>query len=161
MATDINKVIVIGRLTKDPVLQSTSTGRNFSRISIANNRTYKTKDDQFKEEVNFFDCVAWGKTAETICKYLQKGRRIGIEGTLRFSSWENTEGKKQSKVEINIDTFQFLDSKSSSDTYPSTSANESANTGSTNPAQNQNNKEEADPFQKIDSESISDDDIPF
>ena len=112
MASDINRVILVGRLTRDPELKSTQSGSYFCRFTLASNRSIFRKDQENKEEVGFFDCVAWGKLAEVISKYLSKGRRVGIDGSLRFSSWENTEGKKQSKVEIHVENFQFLESRS-------------------------------------------------
>lgn len=112
MASDINKVILIGRLTRDPELKATNSGTNFCRFSLASNRSiYNKTSNESRDEVGFFDCIAWGKSAEIIHKYLGKGRRICVEGTLRWSSWENSEGKKQSKVEIQVESFQFLDSK--------------------------------------------------
>lgn len=112
MANDINRVILIGRLTRDPELKSTNNGNYFCRFSLASNRNiYNRQTGESRDEVGFFDCVAWGKSAETIHKYLQKGRRICVEGNLRWSSWETTDGKKQSKVEINVEGFQFLDAK--------------------------------------------------
>lgn len=113
MANDINRVILIGRLTRDIELKSTNNGGQLARISLASNRSiYNKSSGESKEEVGFFDCVAFGKQAETMAKYLQKGRRVCIEGSLRWSSWEGTDGKKQSKVEIAVDQFQFLDAKS-------------------------------------------------
>ena len=166
MATDLNRVMLIGRLTRDPVLQATSSGINFTKISIASNKTYYTKDGQLKEEVYFFDCTAWGKLAETICKYLNKGRQIAIDGSLRYSSWENTEGKKQSRIEINIDNFQFLGSKGQRETsanQPSPNSKEYNATNENTNIQESNFSENPsdDPFQKADLESINDDDIPF
>lgn len=112
MANDINRVILIGRLTRDPELKSTSAGKYFCRFSLASNRSiYNRESGESRDEVGFFDCVAWGKPAETIHKYLQKGRRICVEGNLRWSSWETTDGKKQSKVEINVEGFQFIGAK--------------------------------------------------
>ena len=116
MANDINKVILIGRLTRDPELKSTSGGNYFCRVSLASNRSiYNKETRESRDEVGFFDCVAWGKSAEAICKYLQKGRRICVEGSLRWSSWESQDGKKQSKVEVNVEAFQFLDAKQAGD----------------------------------------------
>lgn len=112
MANDINRVILIGRLTRDPELKATNAGKHFCRFSLASNRQIYNRDTQEKrDEVGYFDCVAWGTAAETIHKYLAKGRRICVEGNLRWSSWETTDGKKQSKVEINVEGFQFLDTK--------------------------------------------------
>lgn len=111
MANYLNRVVLIGRLTRDPELRSTSGGSYLCRFTLASNRAIYQKDGGNKEEVGFFDCVAWGKLAEVISKYVQKGRRIGIDGSLRFSAWDNAEGKRQSKVEIYIENFQFLDTK--------------------------------------------------
>jgi single-strand DNA-binding protein len=112
MANDINRVILIGRLTRDPELKSTNGGTYFCRFTIASNRSvYNKQTGESREEVGYFDCIAWGKSAEIIHKYLQKGRRIAVEGSLRWSAWEGTDGKKQSKVEIGVETFQFLEKK--------------------------------------------------
>jgi single-strand DNA-binding protein len=112
MANDINRVILIGRLTRDPELKSTSVGTYFCRFTLASNRSvYNKQTGESRDEVGYFDCIAWGKSAEIIHKYLQKGRRIAVEGSLRWSSWEGADGKKQSKVEIGVETFQFLEKK--------------------------------------------------
>lgn len=146
MASDINRVILIGRLTRDPELKSTNGGNYFCRFSLASNRNiYNRQTGESRDEVGFFDCVAWGKSAETIHKYLQKGRRICVEGNLRWSSWEGTDGKKQSKVEVNVEGFQFLDAKQGEggareNTPPEGGARSAA---------------------AFDSGAMSDDDIPF
>jgi len=109
---DINRVILIGRLTRPPELKSTTGGAYFCRFSLASNRSiYNKQSGESRDEVGFFECVAWGKAAETIHKYLDKGRRICVEGSLRWSSWEGSDGKKQSKTEIAVESFQFLDAK--------------------------------------------------
>ncbi len=147
MANDINRVILIGRLTRDPELKSTNGGNYFCRFSLASNRNiYNRQTGESRDEVGFFDCVAWGKSAETIHKYLQKGRRICVEGNLRWSSWETTDGKKQSKVEINVEGFQFLDAKQDgAGGAPRENAPEGGSTGAAH----------------FDSGAMSDDDIPF
>ena len=118
MASDVNVVVLIGRLTRDPELKSTNNGKHFCRFSLASNRQIYNRDTQeSRDEVGFFDCVAWGKSAEILHKYVQKGRRICVEGSLRWSSWEH-EGKKLSKVEINVEGFQFLDSKPEGQSEP-------------------------------------------
>jgi single-strand DNA-binding protein len=109
LANDINRVILVGRLTRDPELRSTPSGSYLCRFTLASNRTIFQKDSENKEEVGFFDCIAWGKLAEIVSKYAQKGRRVGIDGSLRFSAWDNAEGKRQSKVEVHVENFQFLD----------------------------------------------------
>ena len=112
MSSDINNVVLIGRLTRYPELKSTNSGQTFCRFTLASNRSiYNKQSGENRDEVGFFDCVAWGKGGEAIHKYLDKGRRICVEGSLRWSSWEGTDGKKQSKVEIHVEGFQFLDAK--------------------------------------------------
>lgn len=112
MSSDINKVILIGRLTRDPESKSTNSGQTFCRFTLASNRSiYSKQSGDSRDEVGFYDCVAWGKGGEAIAQYLQKGRRICVEGSLRWSSWEGTDGKKQSKTEIAVESFQFLDAK--------------------------------------------------
>ncbi|MDH4261882.1 MAG: single-stranded DNA-binding protein [Spirochaetia bacterium] len=148
MANDINRVILVGRLTRDPELKSTNSGSYLCRFTLASNRTIFQKDGENKEEVGFFDCVAWGKLAEIISKYSQKGRRVGIDGSLRFSSWENTEGKRQSKVEVFVENFQFLDAKN---------ANENPMPAVT---QNMESSEKPESYAENFSEPFNDD-IPF
>ena len=113
MANDINKTILVGRLTRDPELKNTAGGSSLCNFTLASNHTQFVKDGENIDHVGFFDCVAWGKLAEIIAKYAVKGQRVGIDGALRFSSWENAEGRKQSRVTINVENFQFLDSKKS------------------------------------------------
>lgn len=112
MANDINKTIILGRLTRDPELKSTNGGTYFCRFSIANGYS-KKQGDNYVDAVNFIDCIAWGKTAEAIAKYFAKGQRILLEGCLRWSQWENNEGKKQSKIEVLVEGFNFIEKKDS------------------------------------------------
>ena len=110
--SDVNRVVLIGRLTRDIEIKTTNSGQSFTKFSLASNRAIYNRDTkETKYEAGFFDCVAWGKGGEAIHKYLDKGRRICVEGSLRWSSWEGTDGKKQSKVEIHVEGFQFLDAK--------------------------------------------------
>ena len=114
MSNDINRVILSGRLTRAPELKATNSGQHFCRFSLASNRSiYNKQSEESRDEVGYFDCIAWGKGGEAIHKYLEKGRRICVEGSLRWSSWEGTDGKKQSKTEIQVESFQFLDAKPS------------------------------------------------
>lgn len=146
MASDLNKVILIGRLTKDPELKYTQGGTSVCSFSIANNRTYVTAGEK-KEQVSFFNCVAWAKTGEVIAEYCKKGKRIGIEGRLQQRSWDDQEGKKRQTVEIVVDNFQFLDpprDAGSAEPAPDTSSSSS----------------KPDSSQNIDN-PFSDEDIPF
>lgn len=103
--SDIFKVIGNGRLVKDVELKQTTSGTRVGSFSIAVNRKYNDK-----EETSFFNCVAFGKTAEIIAQYVKKGHRIGIDGRLVQRSWEK-DGQKRSTVEIVVENFQFLESR--------------------------------------------------
>lgn len=108
MANDINRIFMIGRLTKDPDLKYTQGGTSVCNFSIANNRTYTSQNEK-KESVSYFNCVAWGKTGEVIAQYLKKGKRVALEGRLEQKAWQDTEGKPHQKVEIVVENFQFID----------------------------------------------------
>ena len=107
MASDLNKTIIIGRLTRDPETRHTQSGTAVVSFSIANNKTWMQGGEK-KEQVSFFNCIAWAKTGEVIAEYCKKGQRIGIEGRLQQRSWEDADGKKRQTVEIVVDNFQFL-----------------------------------------------------
>lgn len=108
--TDINRVNLIGRLTRDPELRYTPSGAAVASFTIANGRTF-TQSGEKKEQTSFIDCVAWQKSAELIAQYVAKGHRIAVEGRLQQRSWDDQDGKKRSKVELVVDNFQFLESK--------------------------------------------------
>lgn len=113
MTSDLNNVVLLGRLTRDPELKSTNGGQVFCRFTLASNYSQKKSDGSYDEKPNFIDCVVWGKSAEAVHKYVSKGRRLLVEGALRWSSWEH-EGKKHSKVEILVESFNFIERKSDS-----------------------------------------------
>lgn len=102
----MNKVILLGRLTKDPDLRFTSgTGTAVTRFTVAVNRP-KQKDKP--QEADFINCIAFGKTAETIAEYLTKGRQIAINGNIRTGSYEAKDGTKRYTTEVVVETFEFL-----------------------------------------------------
>ena len=104
--TDINQVVLLGRLTRDAELKYTNSGFAIANLSIAVNRNVK-KDDNWQEEVSFFNAVLLGRRAEALSQYLIKGKQIGIQGELRQNRWEK-EGQPRSKVEIVINNIQLL-----------------------------------------------------
>src|SRR5437899_1774613 len=108
---NFNKVILAGNLTRDPELRYTPKGTAIARLGIAINRRWKSETGEAKEEVTFVDVDAFGKTAETIAQYLKKGRPILMEGRLRYDTWEDKQtNQKKSKLNVVLETFQFLDS---------------------------------------------------
>jgi len=108
--SDINKVLIIGRLTRDIEIKTTNNGGFVGKFSLASNRKEKS-GDTWTEKPGFFDCVVFGKSAEILKQYTRKGSKLCVEGSLRWSSWEGSDGKKQSKTEIAVESFQFLDAK--------------------------------------------------
>jgi len=106
---NLNKVLLIGRLTRDPESRSTPGGTAVVTFGLAVNRTFTRKDSGEKvEETCFIDVEAWGRTGETIARYTRKGRQLFVEGRLKFDSWER-DGQKRSKLSVVAENFQFLD----------------------------------------------------
>lgn len=105
-----NKVILMGNLTRDPELRVTPKGTAVCQIGIAVNSQYKDKDGNSREEVTFVDVDVFGRQAEVIAKYMNKGRPILVEGRLKLDSWETKEGEKRSKLKVILDNFQFVGS---------------------------------------------------
>ena len=107
MAKSINQVIIMGRLTRDPEMRTTTTGKSIASFSLAVDRG--GQDDQ----ADFFDVTAWEKLAELVTQYLSKGRRCLVQGRLRQDSWDDKDtGKKRTKVEIVATDVTFLDGPS-------------------------------------------------
>ncbi|MBX7058001.1 MAG: single-stranded DNA-binding protein [Leptospirales bacterium] len=107
MAGDLNRVMLIGRLTRDPELRQTNSGGAYCRFSIASNRSY-TVNGEKREEVSYIDCVVWGRPAEVLNQYCRKGKQLAIDGRLQQRSWEGQDGKKQSKIDVVVENFQLL-----------------------------------------------------
>ena len=112
---NVNKVFLIGNLTRDVDLRYSPTGVAVARMGLATNRIYKTQDGERKEEVCFVDIVAFRKIAETCNTYLSKGKQVFFEGYLHYNSWETPEGEKRSKLEVIVESMQFLGGPKSGD----------------------------------------------
>jgi single-strand DNA-binding protein len=106
----LNRVFLMGNLTRDVELRHTNSQQAVATIGLAVNRRWRTPDGEDREETTFVDCEAWGRTAETMSKYLAKGRPVFIEGRLKLDQWEK-EGQKFSKLKVVIENFQFIDSR--------------------------------------------------
>jgi len=109
MASQLNKVFIIGRLTRDPDFRTTTGGSAVADFGLANSRSWKSKDGETHQETCFVDITAWGTLAELVQKYLHKGTLVMIEGGLRLDQWTSKEGDKRSKVRINLDSFQAME----------------------------------------------------
>ena len=105
----LNKVLLMGNLTRDPELRVTPKGTPICQFSLAINRQYKMESGESREEVIFVDIEAWGKQGETIAKYCTKGRPLYVEGRLKLDQWEDKNTKeKRSRMRVVLEQFQFL-----------------------------------------------------
>lgn len=146
MAKSINQVIIMGRLTRDPEMRTTTTGKTIASFSLAVDR--QGQDDQ----ADFFDVTAWEKLGELVNQYLSKGRRCLVQGRLRQDSWDDKEtGKKRTRIEVVATDVTFLDGPNGGEGAPSGSSATSA------PARKNNDVAPSD----IDDTPIDLSEIPF
>ena len=108
----LNKVQIIGNITRDPETRNTPKGTVVAEVGIAINRNYTTESGEKREEVTFIDVTFWGKQAEILGQYAKKGGSLYIEGRLQLDSWDDKEtGQKRSKLKVTGEQFQFLGKK--------------------------------------------------
>ena len=111
MSVNLNKVLLMGNLTRDVELKHTPSNQPVASIGIAVNRRFRTRAGEDRDETVFVDCEAWGRTAEVMNQYLSKGRPVFIEGRLKLDQWQDKEGNNRSKLRVVVENFQFVDSK--------------------------------------------------
>jgi single-strand DNA-binding protein len=104
----LNKVLLMGNLTKDPELRYTPQGAAVVNLRLAVNRRFKNKNQELKEETCFITAVVWNKQAETCNQYLHKGSACFVEGRLQSRSWEDNAGQKRNVIEVRAERVQFL-----------------------------------------------------
>jgi single-strand DNA-binding protein len=104
----VNKVILIGNLGKDPEVRFTAGGRAVARFSVATSDAWTDAEGQRQERTEWHNVVVWGKQAESCGQYLQKGRQVFIEGSIRYRSYDDKEGNKKYITEVNAQRVQFL-----------------------------------------------------
>ena len=105
----INRVVLVGRLTKDPELRALSTGSGVCNLLVACNSARRDTDGEYRDKPNYFDVSAFGAAAESVSRYTRKGSRIAIDGRLEWREWETSDQQKRQAVSIIADTVQFLD----------------------------------------------------
>ena len=109
----INRVVLTGNLTRDPEVRRTQSGMAIMTFGIAvNDRRRNQQTGEWEDYANFIDCTMFGTRAEAVSNYLSKGSKIGVEGKLRYSTWER-EGQKRSKLEVIVDELEFLSPRNS------------------------------------------------
>ncbi|MRH44390.1 single-stranded DNA-binding protein [Aquibacillus halophilus] len=159
----LNRVVLVGRLTRDPDLRYTPNGVAVANFTLAVNRPFSNQ--QGDKEADFINCVVWRRAAENLANFMNKGSLVGVDGRLQSRSFEGQDGKRVFVTEVVADTVQFLETKGSSQgggqgsTGSQPNQNQNQNKPNNNDYANQN---EQDPFkdngEPID---ISDDDLPF
>jgi len=155
----MNKIILVGRLTKDPEIRSTSAGFSTANFTVAVNRRFKNKDGNY--DADFLPCVAFRATADFISKYFKKGSLIGIEGSVQTRSYDAQDGTKRYVTEVMVENVEFVGSKSETSSAPNNNYIDSA------PSMPIDNMPEydipdSDPYENYDKEvSLSDNDLPF
>jgi single-strand DNA-binding protein len=116
MAGTVNKVILVGRLGKDPEIRSIPSGTSVAKFSLATDERFTDKAGEKQERTEWHNIVAWGKLAEICGQYLRKGKLVYIEGSIRTDSWDDKEsGQKKYRTEIIANTMQMLDKKGDDD----------------------------------------------
>lgn len=157
MAISLNKAFIVGRLTRDPESRTTPNGQRVTSISVATNRSFKDKDGNKQEQVEFHNIVVWGRLAEIASQYLVKGQEVMIEGRIQTRSWDGQDGAKKYRTEIVAESLQ-LGSK------PGGKAGETfVPAEKTEPGKTASVKDEAkgSPATNEDVEEIKIEDIPF
>jgi single-strand DNA-binding protein len=144
---ELNKVLLIGRLTRDPELRYTPGGMAVADFRMAVNHTYRVKEEK-REEVCFIDINVLGRSAEVVKEYLGKGREVFIEGRIQLNSWENPQGEKRSKYRVVADRFQFLGGRGEGGAKPDRQAAVDPESFDPDPPQ-------------AEAEASADDDLPF
>ncbi|PTF94831.1 single-stranded DNA-binding protein [Staphylococcus chromogenes] len=138
----LNRVVLVGRLTKDPEFRTTPSGVDVSTFTLAVNRNFKNKDGE--QQADFINCVVFRKQAENVKNFLSKGSLAGVDGRMQSRSYENKEGQRVYVTEVVCDSVQFLDPKN--------------NNQQNNQQQNGQTQTGNNPF---DNASIDEDDLPF
>lgn len=141
----MNKVVLVGRLTKDPEIRTSSSGKAVSRFSVAVTRPFKNADGEY--DADFPNCVAFDKTAEFIGKYFTKGMAIGLVGSLRTGSYVNKDGATVYTTDVNVDSAEFVEKKNNSDSsVPTPSANKNTSSQKAPPPADDEVSDDTYPF---------------
>jgi single-strand DNA-binding protein len=116
---NLNKVMLMGNLTRDPELRYTPNNTPVVNLGLAVNRRWRNQQGEVQEETTFVDCEAWSRAAEVINQYLRKGRPVFIEGRLKLDQWQDKDGQNRSKLKVIVENFQFTDSPAGGQEQPS------------------------------------------
>jgi len=124
MSRGLNKVMIIGRLGRDPEMRYTPSGKPVTTFSVATHRSWNTSEGERRTETEWFNVVAWGNLAEICKEYLDKNRLVYIEGRLQTRHWDGAEGNKHTSVEIVANEMIMLEERRDNEQSPVTASNE-------------------------------------
>lgn len=159
----LNRVVLVGRLTRDPELRFTPNGVAVANFTLAVNRPFSNQ--QGEREADFINCVVWRKPAENVANFLKKGSLAGVDGRVQTRSYDNNEGKRVFVTEIVAESVQFLEPRNSQNNQNQNTGGSQGNYGSgsgnSGSGGNRSNGYDNDPFSNDGSIDISDDDLPF
>ena len=156
----MNKVVLVGRLTRDPEVRSSSNGMQNARFSVAVNRNFKNKEGGY--DADFISCVAFGRTAEFIGKYFKKGSMIGIEGRIQTGSYDAQDGTKRYTTDVAVDNVEFVGGRNEGGAMPSNNSFADISSSAPIDVMPEYDIPASDPYENYDKEvSLSDNDLPF
>lgn len=147
----INRVILTGRLTKEPDLRYTPNGTPVATFTLAVNRTYT--NEQGEREADFINCIVWRKSAENVANYLKKGSLVGVDGRIQTRSYEAQDGRRVFVTEVVAESVQFLE--------PNTSTTNNSSNNQRNQATRNQNQRITDYYPGAEPIDIDDEDLPF
>lgn len=147
---DLNRATILGRLTQDPELRNTSTGKSVTNMTVATNRVWTDGNGTKQEQTEFHNCVLWGKLGEIAAQYLSKGRRVYAEGRIETRDWTGQDGVKRYRTELVLDNMIMLDG-------PQGGGNSAPRSGGNAPMPSDNNP----PPHNDGGDEIRVEDIPF
>ncbi|RHW48675.1 single-stranded DNA-binding protein [Lactobacillus bombicola] len=155
----INRVVLVGRLTRDPELKTTQSGLSVATFTLAVNRQYTNA--QGERGADFISCVIWRKAAENFCNFTSKGSLVGIDGRIQTRTYDDKNGQKVYVTEVVVDNFSLLESKKDRQNNANMGNNGGYNNNGNNSTSNNRNAQQ-DPFSGSgDTIDITDDDLPF
>ncbi len=157
----LNKVVLIGRLTKDPEVKYTQSQKSVCSFTIAVNRNFTTQSGE--READFVNIVSWGRTAENVGKYMSKGALVAVDGRIQTRNYDNAQGQRVYVTEVVAEGVTFLETRSTQNNRDNF---DTSNLGFNEPTSNNSNRESfdtnKDPFADFENNvDISDDDLPF
>ena len=144
----MNKVILIGRLTKDPEMRTTGNGTSVTRFTLAVSRNFVGPNGE--KEADFINCISWRKQAENVAKYCSKGSQVAVEGRIQTGSYENPDGSKRYTTDVVVENVMFLKTSNNVNNFDN---NQESNNGLEN---------DKDPFESFGEEiTLDENDLPF